>query len=445
MAESHREIRTFPATLALLLAVLGAASMVYYHQGFFMPRVEAARAAQDLGHGYSFGNDFYQVWLSSRELLRQRRNPYAPEMTREIQVGLYGRPLDPNRRGDPTDRRVFPYPLYADLLFWPTAEFSFPAIRVVTCSVLLALTFASIPLWLRAFDWNIGLKWATVIALLTLTSYPSLEGLFAGQLGLLVAFLFAASLLALRCNRFLLAGFLMALATIKPQSTALVIFYLLVWTRYDWQARKRFWVGFWGMFAVLLGSSLVVMPNWIREWAHTILAYRHYTQPPLVTEVLTSPLGPVLSGPASLLLTAASIVLAIFVSWRNRAAAFGSFAFWLTLSLIVSLTTITILPGQAVYDHLILIPAILLLVRRRSEIRQSGRIPRILLSVGALVLFWPWIAAFALIVMRPFIPSSTFDSTPVFSLPIRAAAPLSFAVLALLGWMSRISRNLASA
>jgi len=439
MAASPTGTRAVPSTLALFLALIGAASMLYYHQRLFMPRVVAVRVAAGLGNGYSFGNDFYQVWLSSQELLRHRRDPYSPEMTREIQIGLYGRPLDPNRPGDPIDRRVFPYPAFADLLFWPAAEISFPVVRVAVLWVLITLTVAGVLLWLRAFDWQPDWKWTAVMILLVLCSYPSLEGLFAGQLGLLVAFLLAASLLALRRQKFLIAGVLMAVTTIKPQMTALAMLYLLLWTWNDWRERKFFSVGFFSTLIVLFAASLAVLPHWIQNWIHTILAYRHYTRPPLVTEVLTAPLGPPFSGPATLVLTAVSVIVAVVLAWKNRAAAFGSFAFWLTLSLLLSITSITILPGQAVYDHLILIPAILLLARYRARLRDAGRASQILLATGALVLLWPWIAAFGLIALRPLISPATFDSTPIFSLPIRTAASLPFAVLALLVWMWRVS------
>lgn len=439
MAASPTGTRAFSPTLALCLAVIAAASMLYYHEGLFMPRAAAVQAAHGLGNGYSFGNDFYQVWLTDREWLDHGRDPYSPEMTREIQIGLYGRPSNPNRPGDPIDRRGFPYPAFAALLFWPMAEISFPIARVAAFFGFAALTFASIGLWLRAFDWRLGWKWIAVIFLLTVCSYPALEGLFAVQLGLLVAFLLSASMLALRRQRFLLAGILMALTTIKPQVTALLVLYLLLWTVRDWRSRNRFWVGFFFTLALLLGASLAVLPHWIQSWMHTILAYRHYTQPPLVTEVLTSPLGSRLSGPATFVLTAASIILAIALAWRNRTAKFGSFAFWLTLSLLLVITTITILPGQAVYDHLILTPAVLLLVQHRKELREAGRVPRILLLVGAAVLFWPWIAALGLIVLRPLIPSATFNSSAVLSLPLRTAASLPFAILALLAWTWRVS------
>src|SRR5215469_210462 len=283
--------RSFSPTLALWLALVGAASMLYYHQELFTPRVLAVRAAPGLGNGYSFGNDFYQVWLSSQELLRHRRDPYSEGMTRKIQIGLYGRPLDPNHPGDPVDRRVFPYPAFADLLFWPAAEVSFPKARVAVLCVLIALTSASVPLSLRAFDWQPGWKWTVVIVLVILTSYPAMEGLFAGQLGLLIAFLLTASMFALRRSRYLVAGFLMALTTIKPQVTALAILYLLLWTLHDWRSRKYFYIGFFSTVALLLCTSLAALPHWIQNWVYTVVAYRHYTTPPLVTEVLTSPLG----------------------------------------------------------------------------------------------------------------------------------------------------------
>ena len=68
--------------------------MLYYHLGLFIPHAIAVRTAQELGNGYSFGNDFYQVWYTAREWQRRKVDPYSTEMTREIQIGLNGRPLD---------------------------------------------------------------------------------------------------------------------------------------------------------------------------------------------------------------------------------------------------------------------------------------------------------------------------------------------------------------
>jgi Glycosyltransferase family 87 len=437
----------FPPRLGLCLALIGAASMLYYHQRLFIPSVVVARTAQGLRNDFSFGNDFYQVWLTSRELLQHRSDPYSPEITREIQIGLYGHPLDPPRPGDPVDRRIFPYPAFADLLFWPSAEFPFAPMRVAVVCVLALLTLASVPLWTRALEWRLSPISLAVILLFTLCSYPALEALYAAQLGLLVAFLLAAAMVALQQHRFLLAGIFMAITTIKPQVTVLAVVYLLLWSLYDWRVRGRFCLGFFSTLALLVGTSLAVLPHWIQSWIHTILAYRHYNPPPLVAQVLTSPLGPRLAGPATFVLTAASIVIAIALAWHHRAAAYGSFAFWITLTLLLSITTIIVLPGQAIYDHLILLPGILLLVRYRSELREAGPVPRALQSAGLLVLLWPWIAAFAVILLHAGLAPATFNSMAILSLPIRTAASLPFVVLALLAWTLRINsaRNQATA
>jgi len=410
-----------------------------------MPRSEAVRQANGLGSGYSFGNDFYQIWFSSGELLRAKRDPYTPEMTRDIQVGLYGRPLDLRRPGDPVDQRAFPYPAYTDLLFLPLSKISFPAARIAVLLVLIALTCTSVVLWIRSLDCHPDWQWTAFALLLTLCSYPALEAFFAGQIGLLVVFLLAASIVALQRKRFLLAGVLLALCTIKPQMVALGGVYLLFWVFNDWKRRSLFVAGFSATMLLLFGSSLLILPNWIQSWIHTVLAYRHYTQPPLVTEVLTSPLGPRLAGLASALLTFASVVLATMLGWRHRRADLNSFEFWLTMSLMLSITAITILPGQAVYDHLILIPAILLLVRERNRFSIAGPPSQILFAIGALVLFWPWISAFFLIALHPLLAPAVFESTPVFSLPIRTAASLPFAVFALLAWIWRLNSKTQAA
>jgi Glycosyltransferase family 87 len=423
----------------LCLALIGAASMIYYHQKLFIPRAQEVRRAEGLGNGYSFGNDFYQLWLASRELIFNKRDPYGPETTKAIQIGLYGRVLDPARAGDPVDQRVFPYPGFVAVMFCPVAEFPFPAVRIAALCVLIGLSVATPFLWLRAIRWHPRWEWAALICLLTVCSYPALEGLFAEQLGLLVAFLLAAAILFLRGRRFFLAGILMALTTMKPQTTALPVIYLLIWAAGRWRSRRGFILGYLLTMVLLVGTSLVILPHWIQSWAHTVVAYRHYTAPPLITEVLTSWLGTRLVGPATLIASAALVGFAFGLSWRNRDAETESFDFWSTLSVSLAITTIAVLQGQAVYDHLILIPAVLLLARYRSAFHERGRALTILFSIGTLILFWNWIAAFGLILLSPWVTLTALHAAPILAIPIRSAASLPFVVLALSVLSRRIS------
>ena len=123
-----RRTQVIPA-LALALACIGAASMVYYHLGLFIPRMLQVRSSIGIGNGYSFGDDFYPIWLTAHQSRAGHRDLYSYQMTREIQTGLFGRALDPRNKFDPPiDYRQYAYPAFTELLLWPSALLDFPTL-----------------------------------------------------------------------------------------------------------------------------------------------------------------------------------------------------------------------------------------------------------------------------------------------------------------------------
>jgi hypothetical protein len=440
--EHRNRLSSRSGAAALCLALLGAGSMLYYHLGLFMPRVLAARATQGLGGGYAFGDDFYPIWLTTRQWQTHRLDLYSAEMTREIQIGLFGRPLDPNNPSDPpADYRTFAYPAFTDLVLWPAADLDFPYLRFVLAALLPLLTAASVWLWMLALDWRaLGWRarplWFAILLLILLCSYPLLEGFFAEQPGLIVGFLLASSALAMRKDWLLLAGSLIALTLMKPQMTLLVIFYLLIWSLAE-RRRARFWIGFLATIVPLVGASLWIWPHWIERWLKVIFEYPRYATPALVSLLPGSVLGRYV-GPTAL---AGLVGVGGWLAWRNRHAKSDSEIFWWTVSLLLAITSVTLLPGQAIYDQVILYSGILLVIKNMQKLRDSGFAPRTLLAAGAIVLFWPWMTALGLIVTRGWIAPAHFESTAVFALPIRTAASLPFAALALLVYVGRISAS----
>ncbi len=437
MADPHREALASRrlALLALSFALVGGAALDYYHLGLFIPRMLQVRASIGLGNGYSFGDDFYPIWLTARAASTDHRDLYSPATTREIQTGLFGRPVDARNRFDPpTDYRQFAYPAFTDLLLWPAAWLDFPRLRLLLAVLLPLITAASLWIWLRALDWRISPLWFAVLLILTLNTYQLLEAFFAEQPGLLVGFFLASAALALRQNRLMLAGALSSLTLIKPQMTLLAVAYLLLWSFSD-KRRARYWQGFVVVILALLSGSLWIWPHWVVQWIGILLGYHRYAMPPLLSILL----GDNLQKYAAPAITVVLLGFCALLGWRNRRAALDSMGFWFTLSLLLAVTSVTLLPGQAIYDHLILIPGILLVVRYRSELLNGGRVSRALLLAGAVVLVWPWISALALLVARPWLSPALFYSTKVFALPIRTAASLPFAVLALLGWTWRLT------
>jgi glycosyl transferase family 87 len=411
--------------------------MLGYYLGLFMPRVREAHTASNLAGGYDFGHDFYPVWLTSRDCIHVGCDPYSPEMTRKIQLGLFGRTLDSRIPSDPpSDYRTFAYPAFTDLLLWPAAQFPFTTVRVVVALILAGLTVASVSLWMQSLSLHPAPSSLAAIVLLVLCSYPVLEGLYAGQLGLLVGFLLAASLLALQRGWPLLAGIIMALTAIKPQMTILAMVYLFIWSGHNWRDRGRFCIGLFSAVLVLCSAAVLVWPHWIHSWVRVIVGYHRYANLPLAAEIFH--LGPNLGGTA--VWGAIALALTLVVSWKKRSVPTSSVEFWLTLSLMLCITAVTLLPSQGFQDQVVLLPGIFLVSRQWQDLSYT-RTYKVLLVSGAAVLLWPYFAAFGLIASRPLLTHQDFYSQALFVLPLRTAAAFPFVLLGVLALSLRHSRQ----
>ena len=62
----------------LILAFLLALGTSYYYFDLLLPRARLRDAANDMIGPYAYGGDFYPIWLTGRELLFHRSNPYTP-------------------------------------------------------------------------------------------------------------------------------------------------------------------------------------------------------------------------------------------------------------------------------------------------------------------------------------------------------------------------------
>src|ERR1700756_5963344 len=125
-----------------LLAVLAAASMWFYVNRVLVPYQRADAAAHDRPRGNL--SDLYPRWLGARELLLHHRNPYADDITLEIQKGYYGRVLDPARPGDPKDQQGFAYPVYVVFLLAPTVGLPFGPVAIAFKCLLVIATVGSV-------------------------------------------------------------------------------------------------------------------------------------------------------------------------------------------------------------------------------------------------------------------------------------------------------------
>jgi hypothetical protein len=419
---------TFRPKRTLVVAALLAAGMTYYYFALLIPQVRAVHAFHHLDGGYYYGGDLYPIWWTTRELLIHHRNPYTDEMTHQIQTGLFGRTLDPRRPGDPPEHyRAFSYPLYTDVIGTPLTWLSFRQVQFALAVASPLLVAVSVWLWLLAFDLRLGATSTATVMLLTLTSYPVLEAIFAQQPAVIVGVSLAAMGASLKRGWFLLAGVFLALAAIKPQLMLLLAAWLLLWAASDWSRRKTLIFGFALTLAFLLGASQLVLPGWFGDWRAALVEYRQYTEPPLVQFVL----GKWVGGIAELVLLA----LAALACWQTRRAAAMSRDFALALSLALAVTVVTLPTGGAVYDHILLLPAILWLYSRRDEVLRATRTLRLFVILGLVALAWQWITACVVDALVWWTPAWR-DPAQLLVFPLRTAAPLPFAILAALTYFA---------
>jgi hypothetical protein len=373
--------------------------MWFYVQHILIPyqRTDAAL------HGRPRGNlsDLYPRWLGSRELLLRHRDPYSPEITREIQSGYYGRPLDSERPEDPRDQQGFAYPLYIAFLLAPTVHLSFPVVQEGFRWLLIFLTVISVPLWLRVIGWRPTVWGTFALILLVLASFPALQGIKLQQLSLVVSALMAGCVLSLVGGQLFLAGILLALTTIKPQLALPLAAWLLLWAFARWRERKWLVVGFGLTMAALLVGAEMILPGWIGRFRLAVAEYRQYTGGAgSLLDVLLTPMA----GRALALLIVLTVALAGW-QWRHVPENSPRFA---ALAALVLAATVVIVPMVAPYNQLLATPAILLVLRDREMVWERP-LGRLLGTVAASAVFWPWAAALALTVASLVLPAASVE------------------------------------
>jgi hypothetical protein len=370
----------------LLLALLASASTWFY-----MNRIlRADQIADAVAHHRPRGNlsDLYPRWLGARELLLRGRNPYSADITREIQQGYYGRPLDPTRVDDPKDEQGFAYPVYVSFLLAPTVRLPFDEVETGFRWLLIVLAAASIFQWLRILRWKTSCWTIATFAILSAGWLPMVQGIKLQQLSLLVAALLAACGACLAGGWLFLAGGLLALATIKPQLTWPLVAWLLLWAVSDWRARRKFVFGFALIMLLLLGGAEVLLPGWLRMFVAAIGEYHRYTQNQSVLVWMFGAIAGSIFEGLSILACAACV-------WGVRRKPASSADFGRAFALVLALT-VAIVPMIAPYNQALLVPAILALVW--SEVSAAAQLPAVRLArrIGGVLLVWPWIATIAL-------------------------------------------------
>jgi hypothetical protein len=329
------------------------------------------------------GNDFIPRWLGTRLLLLNGQSPYSEESTLAIQQAIYGRPATGTE-----DQVLFVYPLYACILFAPFALIGdyvlARALWMTTLEVALLLLTA---IGLRLAGWRPASPGLILILLFSLTWYHGARPLINGNPSILMAFLVCAALLALKSRRDVLAGLLLALATIKPQALILLLPLILAWAIV--KRRTALLVSALSALAGLVLLAVLINPAWLIEDLRQITAYPDYTLAGTPGDIFRQWWPGAGSWPG----VGMSLVIVILLAWQWRDAFSGEFEVLLPVAYFTlaatNLTGIT----TAVSNYIALLPGLILLLgylrRERGRFRDWPALLLLtMLWFGLWVLFW---------------------------------------------------------
>lgn len=219
---------------------------------------------------YPGHNDFITPWEAARSFWVDGVPVYSEQSNINIQTIIYGRAIEPGEFPN-----YYAYPFYTIFLMLPLVYAPFAwaaAIWMVTLEVCL---IAALILLLRLYRWQprpLMLAWLVIF---TLFFYPAARGLILGQVSHVIYLLQVVALWAILTGRFGLAGAALALTTLKPQMSYLIVPFVLLWA-----LRERQWrlIGvFTAIFGALLLMSFALQPTWMQDWFFEIGRYTDYT------------------------------------------------------------------------------------------------------------------------------------------------------------------------
>jgi hypothetical protein len=303
--------------------------------------------------------DLYPVWVGTGAVLHSH-DPYSKEISERIQLRVYGRRLTEYELEHGRDQHRFAYPAYVAFVLAPLTLCSYNTARALACGIFAALIALSVLSWLRTVGWRpppAVLAWVTVIVLLSpITS----RGLRLVQVGILAGFLLSIAALAVARSRLLLAGVLLAAASIKPQLALLPTAWLILWSLSSLGKRWHLLLGLVLALVALIACSAALVPQWIPHFLAGLTAYRHYTGAP-------SAFDAIFGRPWSAVPTALVFVTFAMLAWKSRFADASTQEYVLALTLALAATVWAVPTNFDPYNQLLSLPLVFLLGRMMRE------------------------------------------------------------------------------
>lgn len=230
--------------------------------------------------------DYYPHWVGGRAVW-SGQTPYTSEITRQIQLGMFGQELPPE-----ADQQNFAYPAYTSIVLGPVIALPAPVSVSVWMAMQLVGVMLSPILWLAILGWRPKpLVLGLLILGLTFGFHYPMDAYILGQFSGTVLLAISLGILLLSRGYEWVGGTVLALATVPPTvggplALGILGLHLL---RGQWRGLAAFII----TMLVLVGISILRIGFWIPDWVNVVRAYADYAPPvwppnflPIVPRVL---------------------------------------------------------------------------------------------------------------------------------------------------------------
>jgi hypothetical protein len=325
------------------------------------------------------GEGFQIQWIGIRAIVSEGQSPYSESVSSRIQekIQTYQGFLQ-------QDNPSYTSPFYSALIVLPFAFFENNTLaHALWSTAQLVAFFAIIMIGLKITSWKPPSVVFFVITIFTLFSYHVVIPWLDGSLAIWASLFIVLSLLAIRNNWNEAAGILLALSTIQPLLTILIVVFILIWAA---SMRKRsLFVWFFMTLFILSIIGLFLVPDWIMQYLRVIYNFSSNFSAGSPA-ILFQKLWPGLGKQLGWFFTGLSAIFLLIEWWMARRKEYRWFLWTACLTIVLSVWIgIPTDPGNYI---LLLVPLILVLAMLAERWPHGGQWAAVLI---VLVLFiWEW-------------------------------------------------------
>jgi len=212
--------------------------------------------------------DLFWIWAGGQAILNGE-NPYGPETTRVIQLGVFKKIIPPHQY-----QHGFPHPAHIAFVLFPFVALPFSWSVLAWISLQIPLLMVSLLLGFNVLNWSVRPSVLFLLAFLATVGFRYPINVYVlGQLIFFVMFCFVLSTWLYQQNYPRWAAIALACATIRPDIALLALLLVALLTRHS-PRRNQFIVTLLitGVILALL-PAFFIGPLWPYTWIKAIFSY----------------------------------------------------------------------------------------------------------------------------------------------------------------------------